>query len=57
MVPVTWFTHRSSSLDLDGEVALPDNFFDVFPGIPTVLAWPESLPAPRILRTGNPPAA
>jgi hypothetical protein len=41
-------------LDLDGEQALPDNFFDVFPGIPTVLNWPKHLGAPRILRIGNP---
>ena len=40
-------------LDLDGEAALPDNFFDVYPGIPTVLPWPKSLGRPRILRTGN----
>ena len=40
-------------LDLDGETPLPDNFFDVFPGIPTILDWPEGSPAPRILRVGN----
>jgi beta-mannosidase len=40
-------------LDLDGEDILPDNFFDVFPGIPTILPWPESSPPPCILRTGN----
>jgi beta-mannosidase len=40
-------------LDLDGERALPDNFFDVFPGVPTVLDWPDSLGEPRILRVGN----
>jgi beta-mannosidase len=39
-------------LDLDGR-ALPDNFFDVLPGIPTVLDWPEELGEPKILRTGN----
>ncbi len=36
-------------LDLDGERALPDNFFDVFPGIPTILPWPRHLPRPRVL--------
>jgi beta-mannosidase len=41
-------------LDLDGGSALPDNFFDVFPGIPTVLPWHRSLGRPRILRIGNP---
>lgn len=40
-------------LDLDGEQALTDNFFDVYPGIPTVLDWPERLGEPRVLRTGN----
>lgn len=40
-------------LDLDGERALPDNFFDVYPGIPTVLDWPKKLGAPKILRIGN----
>lgn len=39
-------------LDLDGR-ALPDNFFDVLPGIPTVLDWSEELGKPKILRTGN----
>ncbi len=40
-------------LDLDGEARLPDNFFDVWPGVPVVLPWPKSLGTPRILRTGN----
>ena len=40
-------------LDLEGEVALPDNFFDVLPGIPTVLDWPDSLGIPRVMRIGN----
>ncbi len=40
-------------LDLDGEKILPDNFFDVLPGIPTVLDWPHSLGEPQILRVGN----
>lgn len=41
-------------LDLDGELTLPDNFFDVLPGIPTVLDWPATLGEPRILHIGNP---
>jgi len=41
-------------LDLDGERALPDNFFDLYPGIPTVLDWPKELGAPRVCRLGNP---
>jgi beta-mannosidase len=40
-------------LDLDGEKRLPDNFFDVYPGIPTVLDWPAALGEPVILRVGN----
>lgn len=40
-------------LDLDGKRALPDNFFDIYPGIPTVLDWPRKFGAPKILRGGN----
>ena len=40
-------------LDLDGERALPDNFFDVYPGVATVLDWPKTLGPPRIIRVGN----
>jgi beta-mannosidase len=40
-------------LDLDGEKVLPDNFFDILPGVPTVLDWPPSLGEPKILRVGN----
>ena len=40
-------------LDLDGEQPLQDNFFDVLPGIPTVLDWPAALGRPRVLRVGN----
>jgi beta-mannosidase len=40
-------------LDLDGERALPDNFVDVLPGIPTRLDWPTSLGEPHILFVGN----
>ena len=51
------FTSRTFAwrvcLDLDGEAPLPDNFFDVWPGVPTVLTWAARLPAPRVLRTGN----
>ncbi len=36
-----------------GTQALPDNSFDVSPGIPTVLDWPGTLAPPRILRVGN----
>lgn len=40
-------------LDLDGEQALPDNFFDIYPGIPTILNWHPSLGAPKVLYIGN----
>lgn len=40
-------------LDLDGEKPYPDNFFDILPGIPTVLDWPEELGKPSILYLGN----
>jgi beta-mannosidase len=40
-------------LDLSGERRLPDNFFDVLPGIPTVLDWPAELGKPAVLRVGN----
>ena len=42
-------------LDLDGETALPDNFFDVYPGIPTVLEWADDWGEPRIIQGGNLP--
>ena len=40
-------------LDLDGETALPDNFFDLYPGIPTVLDWAEDWAEPKIFQIGN----
>jgi beta-mannosidase len=39
-------------LDLDGEQPLADNFFDIYPGIPTVLPWPDNLAAPKVLFSG-----
>ena len=39
-------------LDLDGERPLPDNFFDIYPGIPYSLPWPSET-APTVLRVGN----
>ena len=51
------FTSRTFAwrvcLDLDGAQALPDNFFDIFPGIPTVLDWPEKFGQPKIQHIGN----
>ncbi len=40
-------------LDLDGENALPDNFFDLLPGIPYRLPWPADLGEPKLLWLGN----
>lgn len=39
-------------LDLDGEEALPDNFFDVYPGQEVRLPWPGPKP-PRVRFVGN----
>ena len=41
-------------IDLDGEQALADNFFDVFPGTPYELPWADSN-APTIRYIGNLP--
>lgn len=40
-------------LDLDGERPLADNCFDLLPGIPYTLPWPDELGEPHILRHGN----
>ena len=40
-------------LDLVGETRLPDNFFDVFPGVPTVLDWPAALGEPVVVKVAN----
>jgi beta-mannosidase len=40
-------------LDLDGETALADNFFDLFPGMTHELPW-DRPHTPRVLFTGNP---
>ncbi len=40
-------------LDLDGELPLTDNCFDLLPGIPYRIAWPAGLPAPRIAAIGS----
>ncbi len=41
------------SLDVDGERALTDNCFDLYPGQPYTLAWDKALGAPEVLRMGN----
>jgi len=40
-------------LDLDGELPLADNCFDLLPGIPYAVPWPDGLPEPRVLRVGS----
>jgi beta-mannosidase len=39
-------------LDLDGERALADNFFDVYPGMDYAIDWSDDAP-PAIVRVGN----
>lgn len=39
-------------LDLDGKTPLPDNFFDLYPGIPYSIPWTQAA-NPEVLRTGN----
>lgn len=39
-------------LDLNGENLMPDNFFDVYPGIPHVIPW-QGPAKPEILFVGN----
>ncbi|OPZ87298.1 MAG: Exo-beta-D-glucosaminidase precursor [bacterium ADurb.Bin429] len=40
-------------LDVDGELPLPDNCFDLLPGIPYTLPWHPKLGEPKIVRLGN----
>ncbi|NLE28546.1 MAG: hypothetical protein GX629_02610 [Phycisphaerae bacterium] len=40
-------------LDLEGVRALPDNFFDLWPGMDYALPWPSEHPLPEIIRIGN----
>lgn len=40
-------------LDVEGEVPLADNCFDLLPGIPCTMAWSSGLGEPRVVRTGN----
>jgi beta-mannosidase len=41
-------------LDADGEHALPDNYFDLIPGIERVLPWPAELSVPAQVPAANP---
>ena len=40
-------------LDLDGEKYLPDNNFDVWPGMKYQIPWQDDCPLPEILHMGN----
>ncbi|MBB6730919.1 glycoside hydrolase family 2 protein [Cohnella zeiphila] len=40
-------------IDLNGDAPLPDNFFDVWPGLEHRIAWPRERELPRILYVGN----
>jgi beta-mannosidase len=40
-------------LDVDGEAPVPDNCFDLLPGIPYALDWPGELGEPRLMQVGN----
>ncbi len=40
-------------LDVEGELPLADNCFDLLPGIPYRLPWPAELGEPRVVRLGN----
>jgi len=40
-------------LDVDGETPLPDNCFDLIPGISYEMSWPANFGEPRIIRLGN----
>ncbi len=39
-------------IDLDGDRLMPDNFFDVYPGIPYSIPWRGKQP-PKVLKVGN----
>ncbi len=40
-------------LDLDGEVDIADNCFDLIPGIPYTVSWPRNKKLPKVIMTGN----
>ncbi len=40
-------------LDLEGKQALPDNFFDLWPGMEYRLLWPDEQELPKVLFVGN----
>jgi beta-mannosidase len=40
-------------VDLDGGLPLGDNFFDILPGVPVEMAWPEEWGKPKVAHMGN----
>ena len=40
-------------LDANGEMDLPDNMFDLLPGIPWSIPWPPERPLPQVVRVAN----
>lgn len=40
-------------LDIDGELPVADNCFDLLPGVAYRVPWPDSLPEPRVVRVGS----
>jgi beta-mannosidase len=40
-------------LDVDGDLPLADNCFDLLPGLPYTLPWGDGLGEPRVARVGN----
>jgi beta-mannosidase len=44
-------------LDVEGEIPLADNCFDLLPGIPYAMPWSAGLGEPRVVRLGNRDAA
>lgn len=42
-----------ATLDINGESDVADNCFDLIPGIPYSISWPDKTKRPMILKTGN----
>ncbi len=40
-------------IDPTGETDLPDDLFDLLPGVPWSFLWPERRPLPTVARTAN----
>ena len=40
-------------LDVNGELPLADNCFDLLPGVPYTIPWADDLPAPKVIGLGN----